>query len=44
MRRVYEHFQYNVSSNSYLQVFREMDGRNDRVIVDALEAMANVMG
>lgn len=43
MRRVYEDCRCNVSSNSCLLVSREI-GKNDCVIVDALEAMAHVMG
>lgn len=44
MRRVYDHCRYNVYSNGCLLVSIEMDGRNDRVITNALEAMAHVMG
>lgn len=41
MRRVYEHYRYNVSSNGCLLACREMAGRNDHAIVDV---MAHVMG
>lgn len=36
--------QHIVSSNSYLLEYRDMAGRNDCAIVDALEALAHAMG
>lgn len=44
MRHGYKQCRCNVSSNGYLLVCREMTGRNDRAIVDALEAMTHMMG
>lgn len=41
---MFEHCRYNVSSNSYLLIYREMAGRNGCDIVEALQAMAQVMG
>lgn len=44
VRKVFEHWRYNVSSNSCLLIYRRMVGRNDRAIVEALQAMTHVIG
>lgn len=43
VRHVCEHCRYNVCSNGCLLIFKGMDWRNSRVIIDSLTTLAQVV-